>query len=38
MENTMASAVGIELPDVRPLLHFAEKLDVLIWPLRRVAD
>jgi len=38
MENTMASAAGIELPDVRPVLHFAKRLDVLIWPLRRVAD
>jgi len=34
----MASAAGIELPDVRPVLHFAKRLDVLIWPLRRVAD
>ena len=38
MENKMASAAGIELPDVRPVLHFAKRLDVLIWPLRRVAD
>jgi hypothetical protein len=33
----MASAAGIKLPEVRPLLHFAKKLDVLIWPLRKVA-
>jgi uncharacterized protein len=34
--NTMAAAVGITLPDRPPLLHFARRLDVLIWPLRRV--
>ena len=34
--NTMAAAGGISLPDVRPLLHFSRKLDVLVWPLRRV--
>jgi uncharacterized protein YqjF (DUF2071 family) len=34
--NTMASASGISLPQDRPLLHFAKKLEVLIWPLRRV--
>jgi uncharacterized protein len=37
-ENMMASVAGIKLPEVRPRLHFAKKLDVLIWPLRRVAD
>jgi uncharacterized protein len=34
--NTMAAAAGITLPDTKPLLHFAKRLDVLIWPLRRV--
>ena len=34
--NTMAAAAGIELPNGQPLLHFAKRLDVLIWPLRRV--
>jgi uncharacterized protein len=34
--NTMAAAAGIALPDTNPLLHFAKRLDVLIWPLRRV--
>ena len=33
--NTMAKAAGIDLPDVRPLLHFASRLDVFIWPLVR---
>ena len=33
--NTVASAPGIPLPHIKPTLHFARKLDVLIWPLRR---
>jgi uncharacterized protein len=34
--NSMALAAGIVLPEDRPLLHFARKLDVLIWPLKRI--
>ena len=34
--NTMAAAAGISLPDLPPLLHFSRKLQVLVWPLRRV--
>ena len=34
--NTMANAAGIILPETPPLLHFAQRLDVLIWPLQRV--
>jgi hypothetical protein len=34
--NQMASASGISLPDVAPLLHFARRLDVVVWPLRRL--
>ena len=34
--NTMARAAGIALPDTKPLLHFARRLDVLIWPLQRI--
>lgn len=34
--NTMAAAAGISLPETKPLLHFARKLEVLIWPLRLV--
>ncbi|HVO82417.1 MAG TPA: DUF2071 domain-containing protein [Terriglobales bacterium] len=34
--NTMALAAGIALPQTSPLLHFARRLDVLIWPLRKV--
>lgn len=34
--NTMAAASGISLPQTSPFLHFAHKLEVLIWPLHRV--
>ena len=34
--NTMAQAAGIMLPEIAPLLHFSRRLEVLIWPLRRV--
>jgi uncharacterized protein YqjF (DUF2071 family) len=32
--NTVAAAAGIQLPATAPFLHFARRLDVLIWPLR----
>lgn len=34
--NTMAAAAGISLPQTAPLLHFSRRLEVLVWPLRRV--
>jgi uncharacterized protein len=34
--NTMAAASGIRLPISPPVLHFARKLEVAIWPLSRV--
>ncbi len=34
--NTMAAAAGITLPAAPPLLHFSRRLDVLIWPLRKL--
>jgi uncharacterized protein YqjF (DUF2071 family) len=34
--NTMARPLGIDLSG-EPLLHFAERQDALIWPLRRVS-
>jgi uncharacterized protein len=34
--NTVTAAAGISLPQTVPLLHFARKLEVLIWPLQRV--
>jgi uncharacterized protein YqjF (DUF2071 family) len=33
--NTMASALGISLPQQSPRLSFAEQLDVVVWPPRR---
>ena len=35
--NTVAAAAKISLPRTQPLLHFARKQEVLIWPLRRAA-
>lgn len=34
--NTMTAPLGIRLPDVPPLLHFARRLDVVVWPPERV--
>ena len=34
--NTMAKAAGIELPSSPPLLHFARKLEVLVWAPERL--
>ncbi len=36
--NSVAAAAGIRLPQDAPLLHFARKLDVRIWPLRGVRN
>jgi uncharacterized protein len=33
--NSMATSAGIALPEIPPLLHFAKRLEVLIWPLKR---
>lgn len=34
--NTMTAPYGVDLPDEQPLLHFAARQDVVIWPLRRL--
>ena len=34
--NTMAAAHGVELPTIEPLLHYSERLEVAVWPLRPV--
>src|SRR5579884_3006635 len=34
--NTVAQAGGIALTGGNPLLHFSKRLQVLVWPLRRV--
>lgn len=33
--NTMTHQIGLTLPDTLPLLHFARRLDVVAWTLRR---
>jgi hypothetical protein len=33
-DEISAAAAKISLPETKPLLHFARKLEVLIWPLR----
>lgn len=34
--STMIQALGVKAPAVEPLLHYAEAIDVEIWPLKRV--
>jgi uncharacterized protein len=34
--HSVATAAGITLPQVSPLVHFARRLQVLIWPLQRI--
>jgi uncharacterized protein len=36
--NTMARGLGLELPAVAPLLHFAGRQDVVVWAPQRVSD
>lgn len=36
--NTVAAAAGIPPLQGTPLLHFSRRLEVLIWPLRRVSE
>lgn len=36
IHNTMLDPHGIQLPQTRPLLHYAQRQDVLIWPLQHV--
>ncbi len=32
--NTMVSPTGLRLPETAPVLHYADRLDVLLWTLR----
>jgi len=34
--NDLASALGIELPDQKPVLHYSRRLAVYVWPAERV--
>ena len=36
--NTMTAPLGLRLPDTAPLLHFARRLDVVAWSLRRADE
>lgn len=36
--NTMANPLGFSLPDTKPLLHYADRLDVVAWRLDRVNE
>jgi hypothetical protein len=38
IRNTMTQPHDIVLPDTAPLLHFARRLDVLVWPLALAAQ
>jgi uncharacterized protein YqjF (DUF2071 family) len=33
--NTMTQAAGVDLPNLKPLLHFSKQLEVLVWPLKK---
>jgi uncharacterized protein YqjF (DUF2071 family) len=35
-ENTMTAPFAIELPPEQPLLHYADRQDVVIWPLEPI--
>lgn len=35
-ENDLAAALGIILPDVKPVLHYSRRLAIYIWPMERV--
>lgn len=35
--NTVARAHNIRLPDTAPALHYSDRQEVLVWPLRRVS-
>jgi uncharacterized protein YqjF (DUF2071 family) len=34
--NTMADAAGLQLPDTKPLLHFAARQDMVAWTPARL--
>ncbi len=36
--ETCVAAAGLDVPDVPPLLHFARRLDVVVWPLRKIKN
>jgi len=36
--NTMCGPLGISLPEMRPVLHFARRVDAVAWGLKRVGE
>jgi len=34
--NDLAAAIGIQLPDIEPVLHYSRRLAVYIWPAEQV--
>jgi uncharacterized protein len=34
--NSVAQAAGLTLPDCKPLLHFASRLEVVAWPIQQI--
>jgi hypothetical protein len=34
--NDLATAVGIELPEIEPILHYSRRLAVYVWPAELV--
>jgi len=30
--NDLAAAIGIQLPDIEPVLHYSRRLAVYVWP------
>jgi hypothetical protein len=35
-QNDLAAALGIQLPDEEPVLHYSRRLAVYVWQLERV--
>lgn len=35
---TMSAPLGVPLPGPPPLVHFARRLDVVVWPLQRIRE
>ena len=34
--NDLATSVGLELPDMEPVLHYSRRLAVYVWPAELV--
>jgi hypothetical protein len=35
-QNGLAEAIGIQLPDLEPVLHYSRRLAIYIWPAELV--